>query len=492
MSASSVESFTDFEDLDAMSEMPDSPPKSPILVASNAPSIEKASPKSHLPPSTLLPGIKHARFCFEDANVTFLVEGFLYCVPKYFFRRDSLYFRTLFLDHPDKGADLATPIRLDDVKCSEFDALLSILYPMHFHECELKTVEAWTSVLRLSTEWSFPSLRTLAIDRLLPIASPVDKVVLGRTYGIDAWLQPGFVALCDRPQLPTMDEAIRLGFRDTMLIMAVRESMRSREPGWPTDEIEHVVGTHLNPEENEAVERQKVDDEVVAGKRAHEEAVKRKKVFEEAAAKKKKADQEAAARRRAEAEHQKRIAEESAARKKADKEAAFKKWEAEHRMAEEDAAAQKKLEEAVAKKKAEELTAKQRDDEAVAKKKADDEAAARKKEDDAAALKSWEEEYDRKEAEVKNADPWGMATKTGWGKLSDWGAASTNNNSNNWGAWGRLSATDDKDSDHYEAMGLEEEECEKGGMPGKKGGIKKGKKGKKQAAIDTDASANRP
>ncbi|KAA1470541.1 hypothetical protein DENSPDRAFT_745708, partial [Dentipellis sp. KUC8613] len=108
---------------------------------------------------------------------------------------------------------------------SEFDALLSILYPTHFHECELKTVEAWTSVLRLSTEWSFSSIRTLAIERLLPIAAPIDKVILGRTYGIDAWLQPGFVALCDRLQPLTVDEAIRLGIRDAILITTVREGM---------------------------------------------------------------------------------------------------------------------------------------------------------------------------------------------------------------------------------------------------------------------------
>ncbi|KAA1470543.1 hypothetical protein DENSPDRAFT_744118, partial [Dentipellis sp. KUC8613] len=151
------------------------------------------------------------------------VKDTLYRVPKYFFHRDSSYFRTLFSQNPGKGSDSAAPIPLDGVDCGEFDALLSVIYPAHFHECELKTIEAWASVLRLSTEWSFSSIRTLAIERLLPIASPVDKVVLGRTYGIHAWLQPGFVALCNRPQPPTVDEAIRLGVRDTILITTVRE-----------------------------------------------------------------------------------------------------------------------------------------------------------------------------------------------------------------------------------------------------------------------------
>ncbi|KAA1470536.1 hypothetical protein DENSPDRAFT_775001, partial [Dentipellis sp. KUC8613] len=163
-------------------------------------------------------------------------------------------------------ADLSVPIRLDGVKCSEFDALLSILYPTTFHECELKTVEALSSVLRLSTEWSFSSIRTLAIDLLLPIASPVDKVVLGRTYGIDAWLRPGFLALCDRDHPPTLDEATRLGIHDTLLITTVRESMRSRNAGWSIQYIERAVGTDLNPQEMAVVVKM-VDDEVAAERR---------------------------------------------------------------------------------------------------------------------------------------------------------------------------------------------------------------------------------
>ncbi|TFY66965.1 hypothetical protein EVG20_g4115 [Dentipellis fragilis] len=421
MSVSSI-SFDDSEDFETFSETLDSPSKMPVLVT-NTNSAEKGSQTSvpvRDPPPAAAPKRKHARFYFEDANVTFLVGDVLYRVPKHFFRRDSSYFRTLFNENPGKGTDSAAPIPLDGVECGEFDALLSILYPAHFHECELKTVEAWTSVLRLSTEWSFPSIRTLAIDRLLPIASPVDKVVLGRTYDLDAWLRPGFEALCDRAQSPTVDEAIRLGFRDTILITTIRE-IRSRNYEVTFDRAFNLAGGSVKVEENEAEARKKIDDEVATGKKAYEEAVKRKKVFEEAAAKKR-ADEEAAAKQKALAEAKvKKQAEEAAeAKKRADERC--------ERMAEEAAARKKADEEAAARKEAEKQAALKKwedeyrrkvEEEAIARKKAVEDAEARKKVDEEAAVKKWEEEYDRKMAEEATAKEKGaVAKKPAWGWMA--------------------------------------------------------------------------
>ncbi|TFY62715.1 hypothetical protein EVG20_g6604 [Dentipellis fragilis] len=210
---------------------------------------------------------KHERFYFDDGNVTFLisynsaavavsklslsyleVEGALYRVHRYFFQRDSSHFVKILMHRQSSTSlDRQSPIPLDDVSCSEFDALLSIFYPLNFHECEVKTVTAWAAVLRLSSEWSFSSIRALAIDRLDPIASAVDKVVLGRTYGIDAWLRPGFVALCERQQSLKINEGRRLGVDDVILIATIREAMQVRRPGVSRSDVEHMVKTHLEP-----------------------------------------------------------------------------------------------------------------------------------------------------------------------------------------------------------------------------------------------------
>ena len=58
------------------------------------------------------------------------VDGTLYCVHRYFFSRDSVYFSTRFdqLDIRDHEA-LTIAISLSNVERKDLDAFLSILYP---------------------------------------------------------------------------------------------------------------------------------------------------------------------------------------------------------------------------------------------------------------------------------------------------------------------------------------------------------------------------
>ncbi|TFY83748.1 hypothetical protein EWM64_g254 [Hericium alpestre] len=193
---------------------------------------------------------RHDRFYFDDGNITFLVEDVLYSVHRYFFCRDSSYFVDFIMNRLiPKGGNSSIPFSepfvLDDVKSAEFDALLCILYPLNFDECELKTVESFTAVLRLATKWSLSSIRKLAISRLEPIASPVDKVVLGRTYCVDAWLLPGFIAICQRHQPLTRDEGRRLGVDDAVLVACLRESVHVCSTKPTTDGISTMVRTCL-------------------------------------------------------------------------------------------------------------------------------------------------------------------------------------------------------------------------------------------------------
>ncbi|KAI0295233.1 hypothetical protein BC826DRAFT_1008976, partial [Russula brevipes] len=106
---------------------------------------------------------RHDTYYFKDGNVTFLVGDTLYCVHRYFLCRDSVYFSTRFaqLGIPDHEP-LSTIISLDDVERSDFDALLSIMYPTNFCLYDL-SYEQWRSVIHLSTRWGFASIRKLAL-----------------------------------------------------------------------------------------------------------------------------------------------------------------------------------------------------------------------------------------------------------------------------------------------------------------------------------------
>jgi hypothetical protein len=60
----------------------------------------------------------------------FQVDGNLYCVHRYFFARDSVYFSTRFahLGLRDHEAS-STIVSLGDVETKDFEAFLSVLYP---------------------------------------------------------------------------------------------------------------------------------------------------------------------------------------------------------------------------------------------------------------------------------------------------------------------------------------------------------------------------
>ncbi|KAI9465239.1 hypothetical protein BJY52DRAFT_1183824 [Lactarius psammicola] len=169
--------------------------------------------------------IRHDAYFFKDGNVTFLIDGTLYCVHRYFFSRDSVYFSTRFaqLDIHDHEA-LPAIISISDIERKDFEALLSILYPANFEAHEL-TYEQWKSVLRLSTRWGFASLRKLALKSITPPTAH-DQFVLARTYSVDHWVLPALTALCERTLPLSLDEARQMSMEDVILVATVREEIR--------------------------------------------------------------------------------------------------------------------------------------------------------------------------------------------------------------------------------------------------------------------------
>ena len=91
---------------------------------------------------------------------------------------------------------------------------------------DLSTTEEWTSVLALATQWEFADYRRLAIARLSQLASPVDRILLGRCYDIPEWLSTAYLELCTRDDPLSYEEGERLGMRDVILLSDIRQSVR--------------------------------------------------------------------------------------------------------------------------------------------------------------------------------------------------------------------------------------------------------------------------
>ncbi|KZP11504.1 RHD3-domain-containing protein [Athelia psychrophila] len=170
---------------------------------------------------------RHARFFLPAGNIYFSIENTLYSVPRAPFETHSSTALT------GKGLTEDDPLILDGVKATHFDHLLSILYPSSLSRSEhgsavytASTVDDWTAILHLAVRWGFQSIRTLAIARLTPIATDIDKIVLGRQYGINAWLHEAFTAICMREQSVTKEESRRMKVDDIIEISALRQLFR--------------------------------------------------------------------------------------------------------------------------------------------------------------------------------------------------------------------------------------------------------------------------
>ncbi|EIM79450.1 uncharacterized protein STEHIDRAFT_30913, partial [Stereum hirsutum FP-91666 SS1] len=147
------------------------------------------------------------------------VENVLYRIPSHPFIRKPSKLAARFLD----AVDTAKNVTLEDVSSCEFEAFLSVLHPTDFEHGDVHSVEDWIFVLRLATRWGFESIRKLAINRLDPIATPIDKIVEGKACGVEKWLVPGFADLCNRAGCLTKEEGRRLGVDDVIFIASMRE-----------------------------------------------------------------------------------------------------------------------------------------------------------------------------------------------------------------------------------------------------------------------------
>ena len=113
------------------------------------------------------------------------------------------------------------------------------------------TPAEWTSVLDIADKFNFTAVRDLAIRRLLECAPPIDKVVLGHRFEERRLLIPGYKDLCCRYNPLTLEEGLKLGMEDVIIIQQTREIIRNADYAHSADfDVEHYFGCRL-PYENE-------------------------------------------------------------------------------------------------------------------------------------------------------------------------------------------------------------------------------------------------
>jgi hypothetical protein len=175
---------------------------------------------------------RHDEWYLTSGDVIFLVDNYLYRVHRYFFERESGYWRQRFSapsppGQPPKGSSDYSPWPLPGVNPVDFSRFLWVFYNQKYSIFEANGDE-WISILKLSCEWGFDEVRGFALRQLeTKYQEPLDKIQLYHTYKIDKILLiPSYIAMALRPEPLTLAEGKLLGLETALALARAREFAR--------------------------------------------------------------------------------------------------------------------------------------------------------------------------------------------------------------------------------------------------------------------------
>jgi hypothetical protein len=100
----------------------------------------------------------------------------------------------------------------------------SVNSPRAYKDCNA-SLKQWKSILRLADMWKFDDIRTFVINKLGDLRmDPLEKLELSKRFDIDQpWADDALIALVDREKPLTVDETLKVGVKNSVLIAKIRE-----------------------------------------------------------------------------------------------------------------------------------------------------------------------------------------------------------------------------------------------------------------------------
>ncbi|KAH8996788.1 hypothetical protein EDB92DRAFT_1942399 [Lactarius akahatsu] len=189
------------------------------------------------PSPTTVPVTRHRSYFIHEADVTFKVEDYVFRVHKYFFTRESSYFRRLFepsqfLVQDPPGSSEANPIILEGISSDAFACFLWVFYNPKYSIYDA-TPGQWSSILGLAQKWGFRDVELLCIRELEKLdLSPVDRIHIYQRFGLDTTLLiDSYATLTTREEPIGLEEGVKLGLRTSLQIARAREMSRGPDTG---------------------------------------------------------------------------------------------------------------------------------------------------------------------------------------------------------------------------------------------------------------------
>ncbi|EJF57166.1 hypothetical protein BD309DRAFT_840413, partial [Dichomitus squalens] len=180
---------------------------------------------------------RHPKYYLNGGDVHFLVENYIYRVHRYFFERESAWFREKLgaptpAGQTPKGSSDANPFPLDDVAADDFSKFLWVFYNPKYSIYDA-TLDDWIAILKLAYDWRFGEVKKLCTREIEKfIIQPVPKIELYQQYELDKKLLiPSFLYLCMRAEPLSLKEGRQIGLETALLIATARECARGKPAG---------------------------------------------------------------------------------------------------------------------------------------------------------------------------------------------------------------------------------------------------------------------
>ncbi|TFK59103.1 hypothetical protein BDN72DRAFT_851455 [Pluteus cervinus] len=168
----------------------------------------------------------HERFYIVDDFVILEVESTLFRLPAFILKNNSPKLNDLI--GTNRGTiGIPRRVELKSVSVINFERFLLVLFSTRLGEYEISLPGEWASVLKIANDLDFPAVRKLAIAQLEAIASPIERIVLGRKYDFSKLVTSGYIELCRRDAPITLLEGHKLGTTDIIDISSIRHHLRS-------------------------------------------------------------------------------------------------------------------------------------------------------------------------------------------------------------------------------------------------------------------------
>ncbi|KAI0785801.1 hypothetical protein C8Q75DRAFT_774594 [Abortiporus biennis] len=206
------------------------PGHTPRAASSTFPASAQTTPT--MAPMTVEKVKRHPTYYLQGGDVIFLVQSYLFRVHRYFFERESAWFREKLgvpaaAGQPAKGSSDANPFPLDDVNADDFARFLWVFYNPIYSIYDA-TVDDWEAILKQAYDWRFAEVKKLCCRELEKfVIEAVRKIAMYQAYDIDKKLLiPSYTALTLRRDPISIREGRQLGLETAMLLATARESAR--------------------------------------------------------------------------------------------------------------------------------------------------------------------------------------------------------------------------------------------------------------------------